>query len=128
MLISCKSKTDQVELPTDDAVEIPEDFLAFYAQFHQDADFQMNHIVFPLSGKSDTSKWQKNNWTMHKPIDLMNGEYVHDIENFAGILTESIIAKDGYFYIIRRFAKTQNEWNLIYYTQGTKLDGFEEVQ
>jgi len=106
-------------------VEIPEDFPVFYNTFHIDPEYQLNHIVFPLEGKSETEKWTLEEWKIHKPF-TENGEFRRDYENFAGIITETITDNKAMFYIIRRFSKVNDEWQLIYYTQGTNLDGFIE--
>ncbi len=126
-LIGCKNNASNEAAPTnysedENTVIIPEDFPAFYAKFHVDPEFQLNSIQFPLSGEGD-ELWTAENWEMHKPFND-NGEFKRDMENIAGIITETIMDNNGMFYIVRRFAKLGEEWKLIFYTQGTKLDGF----
>ena len=127
LLMACKNNTSTVEetpsLEDENVVHIPEDFPPFYAKFHVDPEFQLNHIQFPLAGKSDTEKWQAEDWEMHKPFSN-TAEFKRDYENIGGMITETIMDNNGMFYIVRRFAKLDKEWSLIYYTQGTKLDGF----
>ena len=72
-----------------------------------DSLYQMSHIVFPVSGKTDTSKWLKSEWKLHKPFNDLGGTYVREFENFAGIITESIQDTRGTVSIKRRFAKNR---------------------
>ena len=126
ILSSCKDNTNTTtnqDVIDPSVVEIPEDFPAFYNTFHVDPEFQLNHIVFPLAGKSEGEKWQLEEWDIHRPF-TENGEFKRDYENFEGIITETIIDKNAMFYFIRRFSKIDGEWQLIYYHQGTNLDGF----
>lgn len=122
---SCKEKSSSANQAILDpsVVEIPEDFPIFYNTFHIDPEFQLNHIVFPLAGKSETEKWTLEEWDIHQPFPD-DGAFKRDYENFAGIITETIIDDKGMFYFIRRFSKMEGEWQLIYYHQGTNLDGF----
>ena len=115
---------DPIEETIEDenSVIIPEDFPSFYAKFHVDPEFQLNHIQFPLSGEGD-ERWTPENWEIHKPF-TNTGEFKRDMENIAGIITETIMDNNGMFYIVRRFAKLGDDWKLIFYTQGTNLDGF----
>lgn len=127
VFVGCKNNTASNQTSTEiiedeNTVIIPEDFPSFYAKFHVDPEFQLNSIQFPLSGEGD-ERWTAENWEIHKPFND-NGEFKRDIENIAGIITETIMDNNGMFYIVRRFAKLGNEWKLIFYTQGTKLDGF----
>ncbi len=115
--------SDQVDLLDENTVIIPEDFPSFYAKFHVDPEFQLNSIQFPLSGKAPDEKWTAESWEIHKPFND-TGEFKRDMENIAGIITETIMDNNGMFYIVRRFAKLGEDWKLIYYTQGTNLDGF----
>lgn len=127
LLFACKNNSGQsVEnsyVEDENVVYIPEDFPSFYAKFHIDPEFQLNHVQFPLAGKSKTESWDLESWEIHKPFSNTS-EFKRDMENIGGIITETIIDNNGMFYIVRRFAKLGEDWNLIYYTQGTNLDGF----
>lgn len=128
LLFGCKNETATVSnapsyVEDENVVHIPEDFPGFYAKFHIDPEFQLNHIQFPLAGKEDGEKWEAEDWEIHKPFSNTS-EFKRDIENISGIITETIMDNNGMFYIVRRFAKLGEEWNLIFYTQGTNLDGF----
>lgn len=107
----------------ENSVIIPEDFPAFYAKFHVDPEFQLNHIQFPLSGVGEDERWTAENWSIHKPFSNTD-EFKRDMENVGGVITETIMDNNGMFYIVRRFAKLGEDWKLIFYTQGTNLDGF----
>ena len=125
---SCKNNesnaaTVDESVMDENTVIIPEDFPSFYAKFHVDPEFQLNHIQFPLMGASNEEKWTAETWEIHKPF-VDSGEFKRDIENVGGIITETIMDNNGMFYIVRRFAKLGEDWKLIFYTQGTNLDGF----
>jgi len=104
-------------------VHIPEDFPSFYAKFHVDPEFQIQHVQFPLAGKSPTERWEAKDWEFHKPFNNPD-EFRRDVENVGGIITETIIDNNAMFFIVRRFAKLASEWHLIYYEIGTNMDGF----
>jgi len=95
-------------------VEIPEEFVDFYNKFHDDSLYQMDHIVFPLKEKEDGSLWYPEEWSMNRPVDL-GDDYIRELDNFEGIITEAIIHKRGFFSLERRFSKMSNGYNLIYY-------------
>ncbi|TNE65448.1 MAG: DUF4348 domain-containing protein, partial [Bacteroidetes bacterium] len=68
------------------AVELPEDFKAFYQKFHTDSLFQLEHIAWPLQGDKSvrvdaermekrTTTWEKATWHMHRPVDFSSGEF-----------------------------------------------------
>ncbi len=118
-VVACKEKTEDVQVLNENVVELPEDFVSFYNQFHQDSIYQLDHIVFPLSGKSDSTNWSKNDWIMHKPFDNSSGEFARDLDNFAGIIVETISHDKGMFRMVRRFSKHDEHWNLIYYNVKT---------
>lgn len=105
-------------------VEIPSDFIPFYEQFHTDSLFQINHIVFPLAQKEDGTKWQRNQWIMHTPFDSQGGAFSRSFENFNGIIFEYIVEKSGAFKIEKRYSKTTDSYQLIYYTSKVTLEGW----
>lgn len=99
--------------------------MSFYQQFHQDSAYQMAHIVWPLEGVPDhagdqlqdrTFRWQKEGWTMMRPIDYSTGEYQREFLTLGGdIIIEKITHKSGRYALIRRFAIVSGKWHLIYY-------------
>ena len=100
--------------------ELPEDFLAFYHDFHKDSLFQLEHIVFPLEGKRpDTTgvlTWQKESWIMHRSFKDM-GAFTRKFTNMNGIVIENIEDNSGQYNMERRWSKLAGEWNLIYYRE-----------
>lgn len=97
-------------------VEIPEDFPPFYGRFHTDSLYQMEHIIWPLSEQSDGRKWTMEEWVMHKPFDNSSGEFSRDLENFEGIIIETISHEQGWFHMQRTFSRIDKTWYLIKYT------------
>lgn len=127
-LSSCKSNTDasvndSAEQEAVEEVEIPEDFLTFYHQFHEDSLFQKSHIIFPLAGKSESEKWTKENWVIHKSL-AHSEAFKQSFENLHGVVTETLMENTGQYSVTRRFAKLGKDWNMIFYAQETKLEGF----
>ncbi len=107
----------------EDSNGMPEDFLEFYNQFHEDSLFQLEHISFPLkgfkvieeTGGGEAHSYMKADWKIHKPFDDMGGTFSRSFEEFGGIVAETIVANGGQFRSVRRFAKLSDEWNLIFY-------------
>ena len=90
-VISCKDKKEI----TGNDLQIPEDFREFYDQFHKDSVYQVNHIIFPLSGlpaedslKSDSFTWNKVDWIMHKPFDDLGGTFKREWYNVNSVIIE----------------------------------------
>ncbi len=126
-VFACKTKENTDNNPTPTANNMPADFEAFYEKFGTDTAYQMKHIIFPLEGrpalKSETDtipanfKWQKENWVKHRTYDDSNGAFSRSFLNFQDIVTEEISDNSGNFRMIRRFAKMDNDWYLIYYKE-----------
>lgn len=122
LITSCNNNSNTIEA---NALDVPEDFSAFYTSFHTDSAFQMDHIIFPLAGHpaADTGqvynnnfKWEKENWKMHNfdhfdPAQFEVSRHVTD----STLITETIRDKVNGFGIKRRFAKFDDQWYLIYY-------------
>lgn len=128
---ACKNKngdlkvSDQVQ--TNDA--IPEGFEEFYAQFHRDSLYQMEHISWPLEGargiQADSTHtgtvsatWMPEGWQMHRLDFLNNNDYQRDWTALGDIMViERIRARAVAFGIERRFGKQPDgSWKLIYYS------------
>lgn len=120
----CSCKNSPSPERTSELVEIPEDFVNFYERFHTDSLFQIEHVVFPLSQKNDSTKWTRESWQMHMPFNSQNGNFKRSLDNFQGIITETIMEKNGSFLITRRFSKMGGEYQLIYYSLENRLDGW----
>ena len=95
--------------------EIPQDFLSFYDRFHSDIDYQLEHIIFPLQQQSDSTLWQKDSWLMHKPFSTQDGEFTRTYSHLNGIVVENIQDQKGLFRVERRFNKSVDGYDLIYY-------------
>ncbi len=115
LVFACKSEPQQtVEEPLFKK-EIPQDFLDFYDRFHNDLDYQLDHIVFPLRESSDSTLWHRSEWDMHKPFDTSGGEFTRNYTHLNGIVVEVIEDQKGIYRIERRFTKKDEGYDLIYY-------------
>lgn len=124
-LVMCSSlwSCRQASLP---AEGLPDGFAEFYEKFHADSAYQMAHIAFPLAGvpdnfaakniDQDQFQWQPADWVMHHAYK--EGETVFD--RTFNVATDNLVEEvfrsaDKSFAMIRRFARTGDEWRLIYY-------------
>lgn len=112
--------------------KVMKDFQVFYDAFHQDTSFQMEHIIFPLEGipagadsiiaSKEKYFWQKEDWVCHKPYDFENGEFSHQFIRYSDdLIAERIEHNTGSYGMLRRFAKYDDEWYLIYYAASNRL-------
>lgn len=126
MVVSCQNSSSKISgnesFSDENVVEIPEDFPPFYERFHTDSSFQMAHITFPLNASSDSTKWQKEDWVIHKPFNDMNGEFTRSFDNVNGMMIETIREKSGFVEIERRFGKVGPDYHLIYYRITSQFD------
>lgn len=125
-MISCNTtpKAETESVP-DLEVVLPDDFVDFLDEFHSDKTFQLAHIRFPLQGApsmivdsidTTTFRWQADEWVMHKGFDLNNEEFVQTFKVFGdNMIAEHIIHINGQTGMERRFAKSEDSWDLIYY-------------
>lgn len=115
-----------------DNPDLPKDFMQFYMQFHTDSSYQMEHIIFPLSGlpanvdstilSKKAFTWDKESWQMHRPFNVSDGyqqEYV-SVDNET--VVEYIIQKYSRYGIERRFSRLSGEWYMIYYAAMNQLE------
>lgn len=112
---------------------LPADFEAFLQHFSTDSIFQMGRISFPLAGlpayADSTTMVEKKfrylpeEWVMHKPFNTESG-FKQSFE-VAGeyLVIENSINKEAGFGMQRRFAKLNDEWNLIFFAGINKLNG-----
>ncbi|NRB64705.1 MAG: hypothetical protein HRU40_17035 [Saprospiraceae bacterium] len=124
LITGCQSNESELE-SLDNGSRLPDDFVAFYTQFHKDSAFQMDHIVWPLQGVPDNAgnritdqsfRWQKNNWRLMQPIDYASSGYERSFLPMTDeLIIEKIAHKNGSMALIRRFAIISGEWHLIYY-------------
>lgn len=103
---------------------LPDDYHTFYDMFHSDSVYQMERIVFPLAGLTQSKdsaqiaesiQWTAQDWRIHKPFDSQNGTFERVFTITGGVITETITANGGLFSINKRYAKLNGEWYLIYY-------------
>ena len=117
IFVSCKEQTTKKE----DGIilHLPDGFVDFYEKFHSDSLFQLEHIVFPLSGRlkegGEVDYWMSNDWIMHKEFDTGFSNYDREYAVFNEIVIENITDSFGAFSMERRFAKVLDGWQLIYY-------------
>lgn len=95
--------------------ELPEDFLSFYMRFHTDSLYQIEHVIFPLQMKADSSYFYPEDWRMHRPFADQGGEYQQGFININGLIIEKIVSANQVFRMERRFSKSGGAYNLIYY-------------
>lgn len=122
MVLTMGCKNDQPEM-----VNLPEDFVSFYDKFLKDSTFQMAHIQFPLEGlpsyvDSNTAlggefRWTAEDWVLNVPFDEKNKLFERKFRQLTDNVVEEIIyQKNGQLGTVRRFLKSGNDWNLIYYS------------
>jgi hypothetical protein len=103
-----------------DLVEAEEDFDKFYDRFHEDMDFQMERIQFPLEGGSaevdGTYPWNRENWiTMKVKIyDVDKTVYIVDYQKSDDVFSQSFKLKGSGFSAEYRFKKINKKWYLVY--------------
>lgn len=115
-IVACKNENkSEVKFSEEISEDIPSDFLQFYMKFHADSLYQMNHIIFPLELKNDSTKWTKDEWSLHKPFSDLNGDYQQTFRNFGGIVLEFVNDNHGYFNMEKRYAPSADGYDLIYY-------------
>ena len=117
------------EVPKESANEPPvivvSGFETFYEHFHSDTAYQLSHIRFPLEGmpsyadgeEVDISnfRWQKEDWVIHKKMDDEDFEVRFEVFD-ESLITEIIKHRSKQVALVRRFAKSDGEWFLIYYS------------
>ena len=111
---------------------VPDDFETFYQRFHTDSLYQMEHISFPLAGlpaHADSLEdvrsffWQKDAWVLHRAYDERLTGFERNRRKFGpDIIVETIVQKDTDIGMMRRFAKMDDEWMLIYYAAMNQLE------
>jgi len=127
LLVSCKkAPAPHAEAEVDNYItkEIPASFMNFYERFHNDEEFQMEHIVFPLAGHEQDGvtlekvamQWLKEDWVLHRPFNSYGGTFTRDYTNLHGIVIEKIEDTGKTFSMERRFSFIQGNWQLIYYS------------
>ncbi len=112
--------------------KVMEEFKAFYDNFHRDTVFQLEHIIFPLEGLppggdslmaiNQKYYWQKDSWVCHKPFDFEYSEFTQQFIQYSDdLIAEKIEHNTGSYGMLRRFAKFDDDWFLIYYAAANRL-------
>lgn len=130
LLIACQNHSKPVSENSVLSDKIPSEFFTFYDNFHSDSIFQINHTIFPLKEKEDGSHWTLEEWTMHKPFDSQQGAFKRQYFDLNGIVIEHITDSNQLYHIERRFTKSGDTYNLIYYkvNNNMNLTGFEPTE
>ncbi|MEN0003035.1 MAG: hypothetical protein AAF798_02785 [Bacteroidota bacterium] len=132
--ISCQNTSAPQEAPSvpSDIRTRFQDFADFYKAFHADSLYQVEHVNFPLEGlpaeadsatiMQSTFRWQKADWTMHRGFNVEGSEFQQDFLPLGDdLIIEKFVHPQSGWGIIRRFAKLDGEWYLIYYTGLNKI-------
>jgi hypothetical protein len=121
----CKppAETDEQSISSPRPDTLPADFVTFYKAFHQDSAFQIQHITFPLpgmmqdtAGQDSAVVWQAVDWKMHRAVTADSDWAIDFTSPAEGVIVEFIYARDGSFWMERRFARSTQDWYLIYYS------------
>lgn len=126
MLFACRQNQPSADEKMAETIAQFGDFEDFYKRFHWDSTFQMSRINFPLEGlpqdadsltiTNDDFLWQKDTWKMHRGFEDLKNDFKQEFIPFGtDIITERIIHVSGTVGMIRRFARLDGKWYLIYY-------------
>lgn len=101
-------------------------FDAFYQAFHEDTNYQLIHIRFPLEGEpeqsdpvayNNTFHWEQDKWVWHKAFNEQDTLFTRHFEVYDSILIkETIFHRLSPMRLERRFAYNGSSWILIYYS------------
>ena len=126
---ACSSDVKVEKEDTDDlphgrsSVSSLENFDEFNIRFHNDYDFQMERIIFPLEGsysdEEGETPWLKKDWKYHKgPVGQgLSSEFENSVvKNDSSVIDKIWI--DGSGYSIERVFKLKGgRWYLVSYTE-----------
>lgn len=128
LLVGC-GREEQVEEQLPDAYA---DFAEFYERWHRDSTFQMEHIQFPLQGlppRADSATVARNNffyqqedWTLHRPVNYSKSDFNREFVTLGqDIIIEYILHQSGDYGMMRRWARQDGEWTLIYFADMNQI-------
>lgn len=126
--LSCRNSDISAKVENSEAAlsdELPSDFLPFYMRFFSDTTYQKAHIVFPLKMKDDSTYWQKDNWAYHVAFNDDSGEFQQSFKHINGLVFESISDSKNLFRVERRYIRTSDGYDLIYYTKQIAFENTE---
>ncbi len=136
LLFSCSSdkssQTEESEAVVEE-IQIPDEFLFFYDRFHVDTNYQLDRIIFPLSGKPASGKfdmelsdfkWTRDGWVLHKAFKEDDDTFERKfVVHTPDLISEFIYNQQYGFYMERRFGKLSDGWHLIYYADMQQREG-----
>lgn len=101
------------------------DFETFYQRFLTDSVYQIEHITFPLEGIPSNAgqevdptgyRYSKAEWRMHRPFDPAETGFRSTFTTLGDdLVIEQIRHESGDYGMMRRFARLEDGWHLIYY-------------
>ncbi len=100
---------------------VDEDFDAFYDRFHEEEDFQLDRLAFPLEGNltddRGTREWDRSSWEMHrgKVTEITESNYDTEIIRKEDEFIDKVQLRDAGFFVERRFERIKGRWYLVYY-------------
>lgn len=107
-----------------EGVDIKQEFKNFYADFHSDSLYQIEHIQFPLQGVSSNPtdhhagfRWERADWRMHQLFDEATTGFSSQFTWLGDdFVIERIDHRNGQYGMERRFSRLSGDrWYLIYY-------------
>lgn len=129
LLASCQEEKEPIQVIE---TENDQDFDAFYAKFHSDSLYQLDHIQFPLQGISSrpeehdpSFRWLKEDWRIHRRFDEGSSNFRSEFTSIGDdLIVERIIHKNNSYGMERRFSRLEGqEWSLIYYASLHPIGG-----
>ncbi|MEQ9304522.1 MAG: hypothetical protein RJQ14_11480 [Marinoscillum sp.] len=100
---------------------VDESFDEFYERFHEDEDFQIQRVRFPLEGEyvsiEGGEPWTKEDWEPHvqKVTDISDPDYDTEIIKKEQEVIDKVQLRDSGFSIERKFRLIEGKWFLVYY-------------
>ena len=125
IILSCQNQKGQ-QPPIIESIPTVNHFDEFYQAFHEDTNYQLVHIRFPLAGEpeqsdpvvyNDTYHWEQDNWVWHKPFNDQDTLFTRNFDVYDSLLIkETIFHKLSPMRLERRYAYNGSSWFLIYYS------------
>lgn len=122
-LVACQPADSSSTAPGG-GTDLRQEFKNFYAEFHRDSLFQIEHIQFPLQGVSSNPsdhhagfRWERADWQMHRLFDEASTGFSSQFTWLGDdFVIERIEHRNGQYGMERRFSRLSGQdWYLIYY-------------
>lgn len=97
-----------------------EDFDQFYNRFHEDMDFQLSRVKFPLDGMmvdgDHETSWTPENFPLMKVriYDIDEGSYNVSYKLNGDTFIQKVALKNSGFYAEYHFKQIKRKWYLVY--------------